>query len=680
MLGHHCTRRIVMREMMAHRAASACDPGHDRLINLPLRSATVVRRVHVAEFIGEASEAESIEPCAIRVRYGAVLKSSKSRAILGKKRALVADSGVSMADRDDIFLFAGFRLDRRAGSLFQCGEDGVLSPVPIGPRALDVLGVLVERAGDLVSRDEIIAAAWPETVVNDNNLNMQIAAIRRVLDDGEAMPSCIQTIPRRGYRFVAAVTRAGPPTQLIPIQPLHSRDQDYAPRPVLKSRSRYRARRAIMAGVVGALVLAAAVAAAWYTEPLWFAGARPVPRLSIVVLPFANLGDDPGQRYFADAITEDLTTDLSRLADMLVISRDTAFTYKDKPVNAKWIGHELGVRYVLEGSVQRSGNRARINVQLIDAETDTHLWAERFDRDVGDLFVVQNEITGRIGAALSLTLTASEAARPTEHPDALDHIFRGRTGIYKPASRQNFAEAIAEFEQALALNPHSIEAQSRLAIALASRALDDMSVTAKADIERGNRLVEQSLATSPDSPLAHFAKAQLLRAQHRCGAAIPEYEIVLAANRSELSSIGNIGRCKIYLGAIDDGVALEEQAIRLSPPRDPFVAVWYFRIGQARLLQSRIDEAIRWLEKAHDANPAYPFVATWLAAAYGLQGDLPHAAAELAEARRLSGSGLPASIAAERTGSAKDFTAPATRALLETTYLTGLRQAGVPEK
>jgi TolB-like protein len=130
-----------------------------------------------------------------------------------------------------------------------------------------------------------------------------------------------------------------------------------------------------MAGVVGALVLAIVAIAAWNLPSRWFTSARPVPRLSIVVLPFANLGGDPGQQYFADGITEDLTTDLSRLADMLVISRDTAFTYKGKPVNARRIGHELGVRYVLEGSVQRSGNQVRINAQLIDAESDTHLWA-----------------------------------------------------------------------------------------------------------------------------------------------------------------------------------------------------------------------------------------------------------------------------------------------------------------
>lgn len=178
------------------------------------------------------------------------------------------------------------------------------------------------------------------------------------------------------------------------------------------------------------MLLAAVAAAAWMTVPQrWFAADIRVPRLSIVVLPFANLAGDPGQQYFVDAITEDLTTDLSRAADMLVISRATAFTYKDRPLTAKRIGRELGVRYVLEGSVQRSASAVRINAQLIKAETDTHLWAERFDRDIGALLALQNEITARIAIALNLRLIVSEAARPNQHPDALDYIFRGRAEI-----------------------------------------------------------------------------------------------------------------------------------------------------------------------------------------------------------------------------------------------------------
>jgi TolB-like protein/DNA-binding winged helix-turn-helix (wHTH) protein len=582
-----------------------------------------------------------------------------------------------MADPDDVFHFRNFLLDRRGGGLFRRDGNGDLSPVPSGARALDVLGALVERAGDVITRDEIIATAWPEAVVEDNNLNMQIAALRRVLDDGATASSCIQTIPRRGYRFVAPVVRDRRPVPSVAQLPDAPEPDPTGHRSDPNSRLRYQLRRPVIAWAAGALILFVVATAAWQVTSRWLTHSVAVPRLSIVVLPFANLSDDPAQQYFADGITEDLTTDLSRLADMLVMSRETAFTYKGQTVSAKRIRDELGVRYMLEGSVQRSGNQVRVNARLIDIDTDTNLWAEQFDRDIGDLLALQSEITGRIAIALDVKLTASEAARPTERPDALDHIFRGHAAIYRPASRQNFAEAITEYEQALALDPHSVEAQSRLASALSSRLLDGMSDTVGADFERASHLIEQALAEAPESPLAHFAKAQFLRARHRCDAAIPEYEIVLAANRNVLAALANIGRCKIYIGQLDDGVALIEQAIRRSP-HDPFLGVWYFRIGQARLLQSRVDEAISWLEKAHNENTAYAFVPGWLAAAYGLKGDLPRAAAELADARKLAGNGVLANISAARAISARDFAATRTQALLEATYLAGLHQAGVP--
>src|SRR5262249_38301184 len=180
------------------------------------------------------------------------------------------------------------------------------------------------------------------------------------------------------------------------------------------------------------------------------------PRLSIVVLPFANLSDDREQQYFADGITEDLTTDLSRLENMFVISRNTAFTYRNKPVDTKQIGRELCVRYVLEGSVRRSGNQLRVTAQLIDAATDAHLWTERFDRDTGDLFALQNEITSRIAIALGVELITAEADRPTEHPDALDYILRGRAEGLKPSSRDSYAERLNLFERALELDPQSV--------------------------------------------------------------------------------------------------------------------------------------------------------------------------------------------------------------------------------
>ena len=208
---------------------------------------------------------------------------------------------------------------------------------------------------------------------------------------------------------------------------------------------RDRTRLAIIAAAVAAALSIAIVA--WW---VWPAPHSPIanppvaaspptlvaPRLSIVVLPFANLSNDPDQQYFADGISEDLTTDLSRIADMLVISRNTAFTYRNKPIDGKQISRELGVRYLVEGSVQRSADRVRVTAQLIDAETHAHLWADRFDRDVRDLFVVQNEITRRIAAALHQELVDTEAARPTEHPDALDYVLRARAAWNRPPTRE----------------------------------------------------------------------------------------------------------------------------------------------------------------------------------------------------------------------------------------------------
>jgi TolB-like protein len=180
------------------------------------------------------------------------------------------------------------------------------------------------------------------------------------------------------------------------------------------------------------------------------------PRLSIVVLPFVNLSNDPEQQYFADGITGGLTTDLSRIPNMLVIARYTAFTYRGKAIDTKRIGRELGVRYTLEGEVQRSGNRVRVTAELIDAETDAHLWAERFDGDAGDLFALQDEITHRIAVALDLELVDAAAARPVERPDTCDYILRGRAARLKPPSRESRAEAVALFERALALDPDSV--------------------------------------------------------------------------------------------------------------------------------------------------------------------------------------------------------------------------------
>jgi len=401
------------------------------------------------------------------------------------------------------------------------------------------------------------------------------------------------------------------------------------------------------------------------------------PHLSIVVLPFANLGNDPEQQYFADGITEDVTTNLSRIAGMLVISRNTAFTYQGKQVDTKQVGRELGVRYVLEGSVRRSGNQIRINAQLIDAETDAHLWAERFNGDTADLFTLQDEVTSRIAIALDTELVSAEAARLTVHPDALDYIFRGRATRAKPPSRESYAEAIALYERALALDPRSVEAQSWLAIALTGRVVDGISDTAQADIARAEHLAMQALAAAPRSAHAHYARGQVLRAQRRFAEAIPEYETVLAFDPNWVMALFCLGQCKIYAGSIEETIPLTERAMRLSP-REPHGGNFYQQIGIVHLLQSHTEEAIEWLERTRSDRPAHPYTHAQLAAAYALNGETDRAAAELGEARRLGGDDRFSSLT--RLRAVGNYGVPKIRALYEATYFKGLRLAGMPEE
>ena len=409
-------------------------------------------------------------------------------------------------------------------------------------------------------------------------------------------------------------------------------------------------------------------------------GARQPPRLSIVVLPFTNLSSDPDQEYFADGITDDLTTDLSRISGSFVIARSSAFTYEGKAVEARQVGRELGVRYVLEGSVRRSGGQIRVNAQLIDAETDAHLWAERFDRDIGDLFVLQDEITSRIANAIGVELIAAEAARATEHPDALDYILRGRAVLSKPRTPDTHREAIKLYEHALALDPLSVEAQSRLAVVLVDSVATGMTVSASAarDIARAEELVDRALAASPRYSIPHIVKGHVLRAQYRWEEATPEYETALALNHNLVYALHSLGWCKLYVGSIDEVIPLVEQAIRLSP-RDPGIGTFCYLIGTIHLLQSHTDEAIVWLEKARNALPGIPIQRSRLAAAYSLRGDTERATAELAEAQRLNAGDLFSSIARLKAHPGAWWGAPRTRALFEATYFAGLRKAGMPE-
>jgi TolB-like protein len=241
---------------------------------------------------------------------------------------------MKMSASSGIFLFGEFRLDRAGGGLFRLDADGVFVPVAIGSRALEILGALVERRGDIVPKEEIIGAGWPRTVVAEGNLFVQIAALRRMLDAAQSGQSCIQTAIGRGYRFVAPVTRVEPASLRTSSSTSPNRDGG----PETENE-----RRASLAEALPAS-----------------------DKPSIAVLPFANLSADPEQEYFVDGMVEEIITALSRIRWLCVLARNSSFTYKGQAIDVKRVGRELGVRYVLEGSVRKAGNRVRIAGQHID--------------------------------------------------------------------------------------------------------------------------------------------------------------------------------------------------------------------------------------------------------------------------------------------------------------------------
>jgi adenylate cyclase len=367
------------------------------------------------------------------------------------------------------------------------------------------------------------------------------------------------------------------------------------------------------------------------------------------------------------------------MAGTLVISADTALTYRNKPVDAKQIGRELGVRYVVEGSIERSGNRVRVNAQLIDAATDTHLWAERFDHEITELFELQSEITGRIAITLNLELVAAEANRHVEDPDALDYIFRGREFFFgRPPSRENYQNAISLYEQALRLDPQSTEAKTFLAGALVNLVIAGFTPSRAVDLARAEKLIDEALAGGTRIPWAHYVKGTVLRRKGRCDDAVPEFEAALALNPNMTGPLQGLAWCKLLSGSLDEVIPLAEKAIRIGP-RDPSIGFRYLTIGEVYELQARPDEAIVWFDRARGTISAVPHLWADLASAHALRGDLADAAADLAEARRLSPDDRYSSIARLKKPGMSGVV-PKIQAMVETTYFAGLRKAGMPEE
>jgi TolB-like protein/class 3 adenylate cyclase len=362
--------------------------------------------------------------------------------------------------------------------------------------------------------------------------------------------------------------------------------------------------------------------------------------LSIVVLPFTNLSGDPAQDYFADGITENLTTDLSRIRDSFVIARNTAFTFKGKAIDAKEIGKELGVRYVLEGSVQRDGTRVRVNAQLIDAETGAHLWADRFEEDVVDLFKLQDQVVARLANALGIELIKAEAQRDERiaHPDAFDLTMRGRAlqmQAQEQRTKENNNAARAMFEQALAIDPNDAGA---LAGEATTYLFDKAFGWAEPGVDYDAKVVglaDRSIAIAPEEARPYSTKSLYLTTVNRPAEGLRAADAGLAVNPSDALLHAARGLAEDFLGHFDQGISEVRQAMRLSP-RDPNTGAWHNFASLAELGLGHFDAAIEESNKAIDAGYRVfpPYVQ--LAVAYALEGKLAEAKVALAEARRVN--------------------------------------------
>jgi adenylate cyclase len=402
------------------------------------------------------------------------------------------------------------------------------------------------------------------------------------------------------------------------------------------------------------------------------------PRLSIVVLPFTNTPRDAEQEYFAEGMTEDLTTDLSRIPGSFVIAPQTAFAYKGSPVDVRQIGRELSVRYVLQGSVRRITDSLRINAQLVEAANASQLWAERFDGQVTELAKVQDQVTQRIASALNVALVDAESQRAQRerpnNPDVVDLTMRGMALINKPASRESMQRARELFEEALRLGPDYLPALNGLAnVMLIEWGSTWYNGTSEEHLRAMERVVNRALAIKPDDALAiYFHGYVLKRLRQNLDQALVAFERAIAIDPNLAVAHNYVGQLKVFLGRANEAAEHTLKAIQLSP-RDPQLAEWYYQVALTYIHQGRYNEAVEWARRGVQVNPNLRYPYRVLAVALALSGRVEEARTVAAEMlRRYPKESITAFLKRE------PWTDPVYRAGQER-EIEGMRLAGVPE-
>ncbi len=474
-------------------------------------------------------------------------------------------------DAPAVVRFGAFEIVPRRRELLFRG-----APVALGARAFDLLMALVARRGQLAAKDDLMSEVWAGTIVDENNLAAQVSALRKILAGDPDLARCLQTVPGRGYRFLADVEVLDDAAGVAPVA---SRP---APGPAKEA-------------------------------------------LSLVVMPFTSLSADAGQGYFAQGLSHTLATDLTRISGLVVIASATAATFDGRQVDARQVSRELGARYVLTGSVQRGDRTVRINAQLVDGQSGLQVWSELFDGDDADLLALQDRITGRIANSIGREIFVA-AARDGEarniDPRSFDLVMRGIAADNRPQSLASLQEQERLFARAAALDPDHGDAHARLARAILLQVTQGHASPRPDEdtLNRGIRAAERAVALDPGNARAHFAMGMVHVLRGDFERSVLANEAAIALDRNFALAHNNLGNSLVHLGRAEDAVAAAEMALRLDP-RGPARCAFWTTMGFARLILRELDEAIGCFSRARVANPKLPRAHVGAAISFALSGE-----------------------------------------------------------
>ena len=520
-------------------------------------------------------------------------------------------------DTPERFTVGDWLVDPPANEMHRDGET-----VRLEPKVMRVLCVLAENPGGVLSREELESRVWTGLVVSYDALSNTIIKLRKAFGDDPRAPRYIETISKSGYRLIAAVEPHGVAVPETHVDPIVTDRVSAIAAPVGRH-----FRQALI------LLLVLAAAALWLATkeedatraPYQAPPGTPTTRPGIAVLPFDNLSGDPGQEYFSDGITEDLITDLSKLSGLLVVARNSAFAYKGSAQDEQSIGRELGVDYLLKGSVQRSGERVRINVRLADTRNGHNLWAERYDREIGDLFAIQDELAAQIVSALEIELAPEDRKRLTRNyvasVQAYDELLRA-LDHYGRRSFEDNELAKSHYERAIQLDPDYARAYAGLALVYSRDVLDGWDLAARGALDRAAGLADEAERLDPALPETYFAKSQIELIRRNYEEAVRHAARAIAMKPNYADAHALLAWILHFAGRPHDGLKSIERAVRLNP-RVPSI----YRMVRGALHYSKGDaeSALADLVPAVEINPNFQQLRIWLAAAYASAGRVDEA-------------------------------------------------------